>query len=89
MKFTSELAHRISEELSKRKPMGKCQFCGKSQWILSDGFVIFPVTHEFPSTSIVIGGGGMPTVALVCAHCGNTAFINLIQLGLKEFLDTQ
>ena len=64
---------------------GACTVCRTGQWTLSDGFVFFPTQDS--AGSYVIGGPVLPSVALICSHCGNTIFINLLVLGLGHLVN--
>lgn len=85
MKFTSEVANKIGEAIKSRGAPRTCVLCGTNQWTLADGFYYFTTQEDF--SNFVLGGGrGLPCAALICNNCGNTHFINLIQLGLQDLL---
>lgn len=84
----SELRGEILKRLGERKSAFFCPICQKRSWTLTDGFVSFPVT----ASSDLIGHAGLavlPCAALVCDHCGNTQFINLLTLGLGQYLESK
>ena len=59
---------------------GRCPLCGNLKWTLVEGFVYVTLQPDFAGT--YVGTGGLPSVALVCANCGNTHLLNLVVLGL-------
>lgn len=70
---------RVQERTGGQKP---CVLCGKTQWTIQEKFVAMSVSDD--PTAVVLGGSVLPTVPVVCGHCGNTHFLNLIILGFKD-----
>lgn len=60
-----------------------CPMCRHSQWGVSDSIFEF---REFFQGNMVVGGRITPVVPVTCAHCGNTIFLNAIQLGIVQGL---
>jgi hypothetical protein len=71
---------RIIERLNSKGAAGACPMCGVAdQWTVGSF-----VTHTIGSTPAGAGPGdktSYPTIAVFCANCGNTHFVNLIVLG--------
>jgi hypothetical protein len=87
MKYSKDVVNRIFDALSKRIPEGKmrpCSLCGTIDWLLGQGYVMIS-TQDDP-TGVALGGSAIPCVAVVCKNCGNTHFINLLQIGLGDLL---
>ena len=74
------IIHRLSELSNPPRP---CSICGHNQWNVSD--TVFEV-REFHEGNMVLGGDSriIPFVAISCQNCGNTLFINAIQMGIIE-----
>ena len=86
MALSPEVKNEILAAISARAPMpGACSICRTGQWTLSDGFVFFPTQDS--AGSYVIGGPVLPNIALICSHCGNTVFLNLLVLGLGHLVN--
>jgi|SRR5579862_1204756 len=71
----------IQERTGGQKP---CVLCGHTQWTVNTAFTAIQVSKNPLET--VLGGPGqaMPTVAMICTHCGNTHLLNLLVLGFTE-----
>lgn len=81
--FTQEQKERIISALKERAPQaGACPVCHRTQWTISEGMVYLTIQQQ--TRSINIGGPGYPMAAIICTNCGNTQFLNLIVLGLKD-----
>lgn len=86
MALSASLRTRIMQAIEERASgSGACPVCGRSQWILADGFVMLSVQSE-PTGNLVIGGRTLPSVALICGNCGDTRFLNLLVLGLGDLI---
>ena len=86
MKFTPAIGQRIAEAIKKVAPKAKCPLCQTEKFTLANAFFLFPVQNELPQKSFVIGGPGMPCVAITCTTCGNTFFLNIFSLGLADLM---
>jgi hypothetical protein len=79
---TRAAAQRIIDALREKgggNPV--CPICRHDRWTIGAFTPIF-VTPNVNRPSL--GGPTYPFVALVCLTCGNTHFINLLQLGFKH-----
>jgi hypothetical protein len=65
----------------------RCPFCQTNNFTLSDGQVQL-VVSEMGSTQYIVVGQlkTLPSIALVCQHCGNTLLLNMIVLGLGDLM---
>ena len=90
MKFTEVVQHRIIAALVERLPEKRliCPLCKHEDWILTNGFIIFPVQEESDVFDLTVRLGVL-VVALSCTTCGNTLFFNTINLGLQDLFKDQ
>lgn len=58
-----------------------CFICKSQQWNVSD--IVFEL-REFQAGDLVVGGPVFPIIALTCAKCGNTLFLNAVVLGVLD-----
>ncbi len=90
MPLSQEEKERILQAVQQRvSQLGKCAICGHGQWTLADGYVVLSVQDNLAGAltgGLPIGARGIPCVAIVCNHCGNTQLINVIALGLQDLL---
>ena len=77
-KQAEDLIQFLNNERNNRLP---CPICGNVNWVISDS--LWEV-REFNGGNLVIGGQSaiMPMVAISCSKCGETHFLNAIQLGI-------
>jgi hypothetical protein len=79
---TRAAAQRIIDALREKGAQNPvCAICGHNLWTIGAYTPIF-VTPNVNQPSL--GGPSYPFVALICVTCGNTHFINLMQLGFKQ-----
>ena len=60
-----------------------CVLCGHVQWTVNTAFSPIQVGSS-PTEATFASGKAMPTVAMICTHCGNTHLLNLLVLGFSE-----
>lgn len=87
MKFSKDVERKIIAALLDRLPgqtLGQCPLCHVTDWELVDAFVAITITPE--PLEVYLGGQILPNAVLICQNCGNTHFLNLNTLGLKELL---
>lgn len=79
-----EQRERVVAAIQQKAPhLQACPVCGTlSGYQLEDGFVFFTV-QDTP-TRIQLGGRGIPCIVLTCKNCGNTVFLNVTVLGLRD-----
>ena len=88
MPFSPDVYNRIVEALRSRNLLtpgsatSLCALCGDNRWALADG--LFNFQSAYPNTAFEPQGPYYPFLALICQNCGNTLFINVINLGLGE-----
>jgi len=80
----SNVRSQILGRLNELSVTGRCPLCAQQKWTLAEGLIWIPLQEDFFGVST--GGPGLPMVALVCANCGNTQFINLITIGLESLV---
>jgi hypothetical protein len=85
MPTKQEIYERISKLLMEKsggaaKP---CSVCGQIQWMVADKYVRFHATRD-PNQFSTESGIGFPIQPVICGHCGNTHFINLLVLGIPN-----
>lgn len=87
MAITPEVEQQIIEAIQRKAPrLAACPVCQTGPWLLSEGFINLIIQDFDSGGGIVLGGPTMPTVALVCSHCGHTLLFNLIALGLRDLV---
>jgi hypothetical protein len=89
MKFTKEVEQRILSAFVETLPERKliCPLCRHENWILTNGFLVMLITEEVPF-HVDEAHKAILTVALSCTTCGNTHFINVLNLkGLDDIID--
>ncbi len=80
--MTEEKKRKIADALSKRLGNLVCPMCHQSRYTLIDGYVSEPVQEDYKK--VVLGGRMIPSVMLVCNHCGHIDRFALGVLGLME-----
>jgi len=75
---TAKVLQRVNERIGRAR---SCAVCGHTDWAVDSAVVNLSLSNN-PHIGLVIGGAQMPTVPLVCKHCGNTHLLNLLVLGL-------
>ena len=66
-------------ELWKNKT---CEICGNKNWMVDD--TLFEI-REFHGGKTILGSGALkPFITATCTNCGNTKFLNAIQLGIVD-----
>jgi len=85
--MTEEKKRQIADALSKRLGNIVCPMCHQSQYTLVDGYVSEPVRDDYKK--VILGGRVIPSVMLVCNHCGHIDRFALGVLGLMENENTE
>jgi hypothetical protein len=85
--FTEEQENKIYAALKEKAPIpGPCPICGNRTWALQgSGFIFMALQKGLGNISL--GGPGIPFIALHCAKCGNTMFLNILVLGLRDMVE--
>lgn len=76
------LVKAIQEKTGGQKP---CSICGRQQWSVSTQFTAVTVSND--PRAIQLGGTILPSVPIICSHCGNTHFLNLLVLGFTDLAE--
>lgn len=82
--LSADQRERVVAAIQQKAPrLQACAVCGTvSGYMLEDGVVFFTVQDTF--ARLQLGGRGLPCVALTCKNCGNTVFLNVAVLGLRD-----
>ncbi|MBQ6605119.1 MAG: hypothetical protein IIX17_05915 [Tidjanibacter sp.] len=70
----------IVNKLNERIKSIHCPMCHNSHFIIADGY--FNHMLQVDLSQIQIGGPNIPSVAIICNHCGYISFHALGALGL-------
>lgn len=77
MRLTSEQVQDLVRRLGQYDEI-QCPLCHHTEWNVNDLIV---ESREFLRGDLALNGAIMPLVPVSCRHCGNTMFLNAIQLG--------
>jgi hypothetical protein len=81
----SEKAQAIREEIAgrirERGRLGACALCGTANWVVGKYAAVG--ASNVPANQ-TLGGAVFPFITIYCSNCGNTHFINLLQLGYTD-----
>lgn len=85
--ISNEEKQKIISELNKRINSGdiKCPMCGNKHFIIADGYFNSTMQDSLIN-GVLIGGPSLPSIAIVCNHCG---FISSHALGILGLLPKQ
>ena len=75
---------KLSDYLNKY-PAPVCEFCGNRDWSIQDDLICINVVKE---ETLELTGRSYPLKVLICSHCGNTKFINVLAANIGEFITT-
>lgn len=84
MKLSKEQVDKVITYLNAKADSAGivCPFCKHKEWLISDA--IFEA-REFTHGDLVVGGISiLPFVTISCKNCGNTMFLNAIQVGILD-----
>jgi hypothetical protein len=82
--FTPETRDKILAVFLERVKVLRCPLCNHDAFTTVEGFVSATVYKNF---WLAQRTSGLPSLALVCDHCGNTLFINIGALGLADLVN--
>lgn len=83
LSFTPEQQRRIKQVILARvAPEGRCPLCRHNDWAVAEGPVRLAVGQPFAGWAAT--GSEIPSVAIICEHCGNTLILNALVLGLGD-----
>ena len=72
--------HEIISEINKRITSLKCPMCGNREFVIADGY--FSNTIQTDLNNMVLGGQSVPSIGIICKHCGYISQHALGVLGL-------
>jgi hypothetical protein len=78
--LSQEKKQEIIRILNERIQVLTCPMCHQHSFIIADGY--FNNTIQDNLKSINLGGSSIPTIAIVCSHCGFVSQHALGALGL-------
>lgn len=73
---SEELQKRVIEALKVKAPDTTCPLCHTNRWNVVPGTLLLGLKSSSQYGSSYIQNG-LPSVAIVCLHCGNTHLLNL------------
>lgn len=81
--ISNEEKEKIISELNNRINSGnlRCPMCGNQHFVIADGY--FNTAMQDSLTGFVIGGPTIPSIPIICNHCG---FISSHALGILGLL---
>ena len=84
--ISKEEKEKIVSELNKRINSGdiKCPMCGNKNFIIADGY--FNSIMQDSLNGLLLGGPSIPSIPIICTHCG---FISSHALGILGLLPKQ
>lgn len=77
MRLTKEQIDKLINHLSQYGDI-VCPVCKGVQWNVNDLVI---ESREFLNGDVALNGTIMPFIPLTCRNCGNTLFLNAVQLG--------
>jgi hypothetical protein len=80
--MNEEKKRQIVKALTLRVGNFVCPICHQSQYTFVDGYTVDPVQEDYKA--VQLGGRLIPSVMLVCNHCGHIDRFSLGVLGLME-----
>lgn len=75
--MNKEVEAQILEALNQKLKIFKCPICQKSEAFVADGFILNNLQQSF--SGISFEGNSVPTVMVICRHCG---FVSQFALGV-------
>lgn len=84
MKMDEDKKKKIADELANRVGILECPICHQSRYTLIDGFFVDMLQEDYKVINLV--GRKLPTILLVCNHCGH---IDKFSLGVLGFMVEQ
>ena len=83
MKLSKEQRDKLIEFLNTKRITPNCPLCNSITWGVSD--TIFEM-REFQGGNLNLGGNQniFPVIPINCTECGNTIFLNAMQVGVLD-----
>lgn len=72
-----DVENRLTSALTQKLKIFICPICQKAEAFVADGFVLNNLQQTF--SKITFGGNSVPTVLVICRHCG---FVSQFALGV-------
>lgn len=80
--FDKEKQEKLRSLLIEKSINNPCEFCGKSEWTISDELVR-PLIYRSRDL-YTVQNVAYPQAMIICTNCGNTKFFNAVVLGIEE-----
>lgn len=80
--MNEEKKQQIISALTRRVGSFVCPICHQSQFMFVDGYTVDSIQNDYKA--VQLGGRFIPSVMLVCNHCGHIDRFSLGVLGLME-----
>lgn len=80
--MNDEKKKKIISVLTQRVGSFVCPICHQAKYSLVDGYTVDPIQDDYKG--IQLGGKIIPSVMLVCNHCGHLERFSLGVLGLMD-----
>jgi hypothetical protein len=77
----------VIDVLNQRIKNLQCPMCQNKGFIIADGYFIHTIQTDL--SQLQLGGTHIPTVAIICKHCGFVSFHALGVLGLMPPSQTE
>jgi hypothetical protein len=79
--LSQEKKQEIIQKLNERIQVLTCPMCHQHSFVIADGYFSHFLQDDMKDVSI--GGSSIPTIAIVCTHCG---FVSQHALGVLGML---
>lgn len=96
MALTKEQSARILEAVRLKVPHTPCRVCqsDKERVVVTSGIALVPVQMNLDqraedgtvSIGVALAKQLLPSIAIICQHCGHTEFYNVNAMGLGDLL---
>ena len=83
-KEMESLRLKTAEALNEKNALNSCPRCGHNEFTLGRGIAYISFDESPTGESIVIGGPTIPSMMIICEHCGYISFHAIGALGLMD-----
>lgn len=82
IEMSQEEKERVVLAIQKKIPSLKCPMCAHTNFVLVEGYL--PQSLSAKPASVNLGGSIIPSVGIICTHCGFLSQHALGPLGIME-----
>lgn len=75
---------KTAEALNEKNAVSSCPRCGHNEFTLGRGIAYISVDESPTGDRILIGGPTIPSMMIICEHCGYISFHAIGALGLMD-----